>query len=142
GHRFSTNSDSEVILHLYEEEGPRCLARMNGMFAFAIWDGQRRQLFVARDRMGIKPLYYAQVGSRFLFASEIKSLLAFRDLQTTLNPQAVHNYLALRYVPGPETMFKEIHKFPQAHYAVIKDGTASFQRFWAPELYNGPFEGS
>ena len=142
GHRFSTNSDSEVILHLYEEEGPRCLDRMNGMFAFALWDGRKRQLFVARDRMGIKPLYYAQVGNRFLFASEIKSLLAYPDLQTTLNPQAVHNYLALRYVPGPETMFREIHKFPQAHYAIVRDGTASFHRFWAPELYHGPFEGS
>jgi len=142
GHRFRTHSDNEVILHLYEDEGPACITRLIGMFAFALYDRRRRRLFVGRDRLGIKPLYYLNQGERFLFASESKALMTYRGFTPTLNHQAVHDYLALRYVPGPGGMIKEILKFPQAHYAVVENGRVHFERYWTPALYHGPFEGS
>jgi asparagine synthase (glutamine-hydrolysing) len=142
GHRFRTKSDCETILHLYEERGPACLERLIGMFALAIWDARQRLLFIARDRLGIKPLYYAQFGDRFLFASESKAILRYEDFTPTLEPDAIHQYLALRYVPGPGGMFREIRKLPAAHYAIVRDGAAALQRYWTPELYDGPFEGS
>ena len=114
GHQFKTRSDTEVILHLYEELGAECLQRLVGMFTIAIWDKRQRQLFLARDRLGIKPLYYLQAGSRFLFASEFKAILQYRGFEPTLNPAAVHEYLALRYVPGPGGMFRELRKLPAA----------------------------
>ncbi|MDQ3698049.1 MAG: asparagine synthase (glutamine-hydrolyzing) [Gemmatimonadota bacterium] len=142
GHRFRTLSDSEVILHLYEDHGPEgCLRRLIGMFAFALYDTRERQLFVARDRLGIKPLYYAELGGRFLFASESKAILRYPGLEPTLDPGAVHQYLALRYVPGPGSMFREIRKLPAAHYALVRDGQVALHRYWSPELYAGPFSG-
>ena len=140
GHRFRTASDTEVILHLYEEDGPECVKRLIGMFAFALWDERQRQLLVARDRVGIRPLYYLQHDRRFLFASEMKSLLHYRGVEPTLDPAAVHRYMALRYVPGPGTLLRGISKFPAAHYAVVKDGRAAFSRYWEPHLYEGPFD--
>jgi asparagine synthase (glutamine-hydrolysing) len=143
GHRFRTNSDTEVILHLYEEHGPDgCLQRLAGMFAFALYDTRERLLFVARDRLGIKPLYYMEHGSRFLFASESKSIMRYGGFEPTLDPDVVHQYLALRYVPGPGGMFREIRKLPAAHYALFREGALSLHRYWTPELYAGPFEGS
>jgi len=132
GHRFRTASDSETILHAYEQYGDRCLKKMGGMWAFALYDRPRRRLFIARDRLGIKPLYYLQIGGRFLFASEIKALLRFDGWQPTLNHQSVHDYLALRYVPGPGGLFHEVRKVPAAHYIVVEGGKVTSTRYWSP----------
>lgn len=142
GYQFRTRSDTEVILHLFEEEGPDCLRRLNGQFAIAIYDRRNRRLFLARDQLGIKPLYYVQLGDRFLFASEFKSILRYRDFDPTLDDEAIHDYLALRYVPGPGGMFRELRKLPAAHYAVIENGRMELRRYWEPELFAGPFPGS
>ncbi|HKQ72879.1 MAG TPA: asparagine synthase (glutamine-hydrolyzing) [Blastocatellia bacterium] len=139
GHRFRTRSDSEVVLHLYEDLGPDCLHRLNGIFAIAIYDCNNRRLFLARDRLGVKPLYYADLPGRFLFASEFKAILRDRNWTPGLNPRAIHDYLALRYVPGPGGMFKELRKLPAAHYALVERGRATLRRYWQPELFNGPF---
>ena len=139
GHRFRTRSDSEVILHLYEEMGADCLRRLAGMFAIAIWDKRQRQLFLARDRLGIKPLYYVETGGAFLFASEFKAILQYDGFEAELNPAAVHEYLALRYVPGPGGMLRGLRKLPAAHYAVVRNGRLSIERYWTPEMYGGPF---
>ena len=142
GHRFRTKSDSEIILHLYEDMGPACLQRMVGMWALAIYDKNKQRLFLARDRLGVKPLYYVHLGSRFLFASEFKSILRYRGFEPTLNPRAIHDYLTLRYVPGPDGMFKELRKLPAAHYAIIEKGRVILTPYWEPELYDGPFSGT
>ncbi|MCA9971708.1 MAG: asparagine synthase (glutamine-hydrolyzing) [Anaerolineales bacterium] len=140
GHTFRTRSDTEVILHMYEEMGPDCVTRFNGQFAFAIYDRRRRRLVLARDRLGIKPLYYVLLpDGRFLFASEFKAILRYAGFQPTLHLPAVHDYLALRYVPGPGGLFQELRKLPAAHTAVFEDGQLSLQRYWQPELYAGPF---
>ena len=110
GHRYRTRSDTETILHLYEEEGERCVERLQGMFAFAIWDRGRGRLLLARDRLGIKPLYFADTGRELLFASEIKGILAAGGVQPTLNQQIVPEFLATRFVAGAETFFHGIHK--------------------------------
>jgi len=141
GHRLRTKSDSEVVLHLYEEQGPECLQRLNGMFAIAIYDNNQQRLFLARDRLGIKPLYYVDLSGRFLFASESKAILHYRGLNPTLNPCAIRDYVALRYVPGPGTMFKELHKLPAGHYAIVQNGQVTLRPYWQAELYDGPFEG-
>lgn len=142
GHQFRTLSDTEVILHLYEELGADCLRELVGMFTIAIWDKRQRQLFLARDRLGIKPLYYTEHAAGFLFASEFKAILQYRRLQPELNAEAVHAYLALRYVPGPDGMFRELRKLPAAHYAVVRNGRVSLHRYWTPEIYSGPFPAS
>jgi asparagine synthase (glutamine-hydrolysing) len=142
GHHFRTKSDSEVIVHLYEERGPECLEELNGMFAIAVYDKNRRRLFLARDRLGIKPLYYVDIQGRFLFASEFKSILRYPKFHPTLNPQAIREYLALRYVPGPRGMFKELRKLPAGHYAVIQDGQVTLKSYWQPEQHCGPFNGN
>jgi len=139
GHRFHTHSDTEVVLHLYEELGPGCLQRLNGMWGLAIYDKVRRRLFLARDRLGVKPLYYLHLGDRFLFGSEFKSLLQYNGWQPTLDPLGVHDYLALRFVPGPGGMFRELQKLPAAHYAIVENGKVSLTRYWEPELYGGPY---
>jgi asparagine synthase (glutamine-hydrolysing) len=142
GHRFRTRSDSEVLLHLYEEHGPDCVERLNGMFAFAIWDRTNERLFIARDRLGIKPLYYIAKDGKFLFASELKSLLQWRGFEPTVDPRGVHQYLALRYVPGPGGMFREISKLPAGHTATIEKGRVQLRQYWKPELHGGPFDGT
>ncbi len=139
GHRLKTHSDTEVVLHLFEDEGPACLDRLNGMFAIAIWDRNRRRLFIARDRLGVKPLYYAHLGARFLFGSECKAIQRWRGFQPTLDPAAVDDYLALRYVPGPGGMFKEMRKLPAGHWMTVEQGTVHVERWWRPECYPGPW---
>src|SRR6266849_2665489 len=108
GHRYSTRSDTETILHLYEEEGDRCVERLQGMFAFALWDRRRHRLLLARDRLGIKPLYYAVTDRELLFASEIKALLATGGIRPTFNEAVLPEFLATRYVVGEDTFFKGI----------------------------------
>lgn len=115
GHRFQTQSDTEVILRQYEQDGAACVQKFNGMFALAIWDYKERSLFIARDRMGVKPLYYYWDGKQFLFASEIKALLATGIPTRQLNEGALWDYLTFRYVPQPESIWKNIHKLPPGH---------------------------
>ena len=115
GHRFTTNSDTEAIVHLYEEIGEACVTRLNGMFAFAIWDTRRQRLMLARDRLGQKPLHYAITNDSLLFASELRSILEEPTFERRVNLLALHQYLKLWYVPNPLTMFEGIKKLPPAH---------------------------
>ncbi len=110
GHTFRTNSDTEVILHAYEEEGLDCLDRFNGMFAFALYDKNARQLFIARDRIGVKPLHYIWDSQRFMFASEIKALLRDPSVSRELDPLSLSKYLTYEYVPAPHSIFRVIQK--------------------------------
>lgn len=142
GHVFQTSSDTEVLLRLYEVLGPKALKKLNGMFAFAIYDRNKKEIFLARDRIGIKPLYYLQVGNRFLFASETKSLFCYREWSPSINPRAIDEYLRLRYVPGSTTMFKELKRLPAGHYMVCKAGKLTIHRYWQPLQYDGPYNGS
>ncbi len=130
GHHFSTRSDTEVIVHLYEELGPRCLERLRGMFAIAIWDDKAQQLFLARDRVGKKPLYYAHLNDAFLFASELKGLLAEPKISRDIDYKALHDYLTFQYVPPPATIFKDIKKLEPAHYLLLKNGSVETHRYW------------
>lgn len=130
GHRFRTRSDTEVILHLFEETGARCVDRLRGMFAFAIWDARRRTLVVARDRLGKKPLYYWHRDGLFLFASEIKALLCHPAVARTLDWDAVHHYLAFGYTPGDRSILAEVAKLPPAHTATLHEGVLTLERYW------------
>jgi asparagine synthase (glutamine-hydrolysing) len=130
GHRFATESDTEVIVHLYEEEGPRCVERLNGMFAFALWDGRSRELLLARDRFGKKPLYYADLGDTLLFGSELKALLQHPRCPSELDFGAFTRYLALEYVPTPYAIFDGVKKLPGGHVLRWRDGKASVERYW------------
>lgn len=130
GHRFKTRSDTEVILHAYEGYGPECVKKLNGMFAFAIWDSKREILFAARDRLGIKPFFYTKSRNNFLFASEIKSLLKHPEVKTEVNLKALTSYLTFRYVPEPETIFQQIYHLSPAHYLLFKDGKTLVKRYW------------
>lgn len=130
GHKFATRSDTETIVHLYEEEGERCVERLRGMFAFAIWDGRKRSLLLARDRAGKKPLHYALVGDTLVFGSEIKSLLQYSRLEREVNPEAISDYLSFGYVPDPLTAFQDVYKLPPGHTLTFKDGRARTRRYW------------
>jgi asparagine synthase (glutamine-hydrolysing) len=131
GHRYRTRSDTETILHLYEEEGERCVERLQGMFAFALWDQPRQQLLLARDRLGIKPLYYALTDRELLFGSEIKAVLAGMSGSPALNVTAIPEFLATRYLAGEETFFRGIRKLPPGHTLVwSRAGGPRRRRYW------------
>ncbi len=130
GYRFRTQSDTEVIIHAYEAYGRGCLERLRGMFAFAIWDGRTRVLLLARDRVGKKPLFYWIGRDRLLFASEIKSLLADRAVPLAPDPIAVDHFLALHYMPAPNTAFQGIYKLPAAHWLEVRNGQIETGRYW------------
>ncbi len=134
GHTFSTNSDTEVLLHGYEEYGTDLPAKLRGMFAFVIWDKRRRQLFGVRDFFGIKPLYYATVNDRLLFASEIKAFFEHPDFHKELNEEALENYLSFQYSPGTNTFFKNVYKLPPAHYFLYTDDGMTVHRYWEPRF--------
>lgn len=131
GYSFKSKSDTEVILHAYEEWGVECLEYLRGMFAFAIWDAKQRKLFLARDRMGKKPLVYAKRRGRFIFASEIKSILQDEDFGKGIHLPALHHYLTFQYVPSPDSIFHGIRKLPPAHY-LLYDGSGEprIERYW------------
>ena len=131
GHRFRTRSDTEVILHLYEEVGEDCVTWLRGMFAFALWDAPRRILLLARDRMGKKPLYYWHRGGLFLFASEIKALLCHPAVPRDLDWEAFHHYLAFGYTPADRSIFAGIVKLPPGHAATLQNGALTSRRYWA-----------
>jgi asparagine synthase (glutamine-hydrolysing) len=131
GHHFRSHSDTEVILHLYEEEGPACVHRLNGMFAFAIWNRHERTLFAARDRFGIKPFYYSFLGDTFVFASEIKALFQIEAWRPELNPDGLADYLTFQFCLGDKTLFRNVHKLLPGHSLLLKpDGTLDVQKYW------------
>jgi asparagine synthase (glutamine-hydrolysing) len=130
GHQFKTQSDTEVIVHLYEELGEACLERLRGMFGFAIWDSRRRSLFLARDRVGIKPLYFYSSKRSFVFASEIKAILADPEVRPEVVPGMIDRALTFYYMPGEDTLLKDIHKLPPGSCALIKDGEVKIRQYW------------
>ena len=130
GHTFRTHTDTETIVHLYEEVGTSCAERLRGMFAFAIWDSRRREVFLARDRVGKKPLYYASDGSRFWFASELKSILQDPSMGRSVDARAMDAYLTYGYVPAPMTGFTSIRKLPAGHWLRVADGRTREQEYW------------
>jgi asparagine synthase (glutamine-hydrolysing) len=130
GHTFRTNSDTEIIVHLYEESGERCVERLRGMFAFALWDEKQQKLFLARDHIGQKPLFYAQEGDNFLFGSEVKAILAVSQEERLIDYEALHHYLSLRFIPSPHTMLRHIRKLPPGHTLVWQDGRLTLSRYW------------
>lgn len=130
GHAFRTASDCETILHLYETYGDACVEHLNGMFAFALWDARRSRLVIGRDRLGVKPLYVCNDGRRLLFASEAKAILAVPGVTAALDPAALSAYLALGYVPAPQSMFRGIAKLPPATMLVAEGGRVEQRRYW------------
>ncbi len=137
GHTFRSRTDTEVVVHAYEEYGVDCVQHFNGMFGFAIWDQNRRELFLARDRLGIKPLYYYWDETRLIFASEIKGILQVPDVEREINPQAVYHYMGYEFVPAPDTMFKRIHKLPPGHYLRLADGQITVRPYWDMTFQDG-----
>ena len=129
-HRFKTNSDNEVILHLYEEHGPDCVKQLDGMFAFALWDAKSAQLLLARDRLGEKPLVYYQGEGFFAFASELNALLSLDAIPRVLDPRALHYYLSYLAVPYPLTIYRGIRKLPPAHRLLLDGGEPRLERYW------------
>jgi asparagine synthase (glutamine-hydrolysing) len=138
GHRFRGRCDSEVVVHAYEAWGPRCVERFRGFFAFALWDGTRRELLLARDRIGIKPLYYAWSGERLVFGSEIKALLEHPAVPRALNLQAMYHYLGYEFVPGPATMFHGIEKLPPGTIARVREGRFEIEPYWELRFADAP----
>jgi asparagine synthase (glutamine-hydrolysing) len=136
GHRFRTHSDTEVLVHLYEEHGADLVRHLRGMFAFALWDSGQRRLVLARDRIGLKPLYVYHDGEKLLFGSEIKAVLAYGDIDRSIEPEAVEDYLALGMVAGERSIFRKVRKLLPAHVAVIQQDTFAYrpQRYWQFEI--------
>jgi len=131
GHRFRTHSDTEVIIHLYEDLGHACLDHLNGQFAFAIWDKKKNEMFLARDRMGIRPLFYAEAAGRFYFASEIKSILASGDVERRLDPAALDEIFTFWHAVPPRTAFAGVSELAPAHYLVVRDGKVTESPYWS-----------
>lgn len=130
GHILKTNSDTEVIVHLFEEYGRGCLEHLRGMFAFVIWDSHKRELFVARDRLGIKPLYYANVDGQFIFASELKAIVRHPNVKKELDPVALGDYLSIKYVPAPRTMFRDIQSLEPGHCLTVGQQGIRHECYW------------
>ena len=130
GHRFQSRTDTEVIVHLYEDMGADCVHKLRGMFAFALFDGRRRYLLLVRDRLGKKPLHYALSGGRLLFGSEIKAILAAAPELSTINPQALLAYFYFGYIPDPSTAFLGIHKLPPGHLLEFEKGEVHVRQYW------------
>ncbi len=131
GHEFKTNSDTETILHAYEEFGAACVERLRGMFAFAIWDARRQELFIARDRAGKKPLYYSlSPQGTLIFGSELKSLREHPEFRGVISTEALDSYLTFGYVPDPLTIFRDVHKLPPGHHLRFSNGRVHLQQYW------------
>ncbi len=130
GHHFRTTSDTETIIHAYEEYGVGCVARLHGMFGFAIWDDPRKRLLLARDRVGKKPLYYTCVDGDIIFASEIKCLLGHPGVKRQTDIQALADFLGVRYVPGPATIFANIYKVQPGHWLLYENETLCEECYW------------
>jgi len=139
GHHFYTNSDTEVIAHLYEEYGVECVKKLRGMFALAVWDQRKEKLFLARDRFGKKPLYYGMDGTRLLFGSEIKTILACAPGLAEIAPQGLLGFFHFGYIPDPNTSFKRIKKLPPGHHLQFSNGQVRVQKYWDLPAY-GTYE--
>jgi asparagine synthase (glutamine-hydrolysing) len=135
GHRYRTTSDTETIVHAYEEWGEACVERLQGMFAFAIWDRTRRRLFAARDRLGVKPLYLARAGNAWVCASEIKALFAFPGVERRVHLPGVVEHLTLRYAASPATLFQGIEKLPPGHHVTVDRAAHAIRRYWRVEAW-------
>jgi asparagine synthase (glutamine-hydrolysing) len=134
GHTLATKSDTETIVHLYEEYGVECLQFLEGMFAFAIYDTKKERLFIARDRMGEKPLHWGVFDGTLIYSSEIKGILSHPKSRRALDSAAMQKYLALEYVPNPSSMFKDINKLPPAHFMIVEKGQVKIDRYWLPDI--------
>src|SRR6266540_875196 len=133
GHRFSTASDTETLVHLYEEHGADCVRHLQGMFAFALWDSRRKALLLARDHLGIKPLYYAQTSQGLIFGSELKALIVSPWVRRRVDPAALAAYLRFGYVPDPLSILEGVAKLPPGHVLLVRDGRAGTpERYWDP----------
>lgn len=137
GHTFRSTSDTEVIVHLYEEIGVECVSRFRGMFAFALWDDRKKILFCARDHVGVKPFYYADTGTSFSFASEIKSLLVSAEISREIDLQAIDSFLAFSYIPGEATLFRSVRKLLPGHFLVVQQGRVTITRYWDLKFTEG-----
>ncbi|WP_300458607.1 asparagine synthase (glutamine-hydrolyzing) [Desulfobacula sp.] len=135
GHQFRTNSDTETIVHAYEEWGTNAIEKLRGMFAFAIWDENKKQLLLARDRVGKKPLYYLDDPKRLIFGSEIKAILEVKDVSRSVDYTALYDYLSLLYVPAPKTIFKSIKKLPAGHWAIVTADSIQVESYWDLSFY-------
>lgn len=135
-HRFLSNTDTEVIVHAYEEWGKECITKLEGMFAFAIWNSKDKSLFIGRDKFGKKPLYYFCDNKKFIFGSEIKAILKHPEIKKEVNNQSLSNFLGLGYVPPPCTMFKDIFKLPPSHYMAIRKNNIEIKRYWGIPIRN------
>ncbi|OQX95768.1 asparagine synthase (glutamine-hydrolyzing), partial [candidate division KSB1 bacterium 4572_119] len=134
GHKFATNTDTESIVHAYEEFGEACVEKLNGMFAFAIWDKRKNELFLARDRLGIKPLYYLFDKKRLVFGSEIKSILQAGDIPKRIDLQALDNFLTFEYIPAPLSIFQDIKKLAPGHTLTMKNNEIFIRKYWDLEV--------
>src|SRR5215469_75012 len=135
GHVFRTNTDTEAIVHLYEDLGSDCVSRLRGMFAFAIYDSRNRSLLIARDRLGKKPLHYALDRDQFVFGSEIKSVLEAAPDLAEVNREGVLNYFYFGYIPDPQNAFRNIHKLPPGHLLEYRSGRLEVKRYWDLPAY-------
>ena len=140
GHRFRTHSDTEVIVHLYEEYGPECLARMNGQWAIAIWDERKRSLFLARDRVGVRPLFYTQIGNTLLFGSEMKAILACPQAKAEWDPTALDQVFTYWSTLSPRSCFRGIVDVPPGHYLLVQDGKIKVAAYWEVQFPNADQE--
>ena len=134
GYRFRSQSDSEVVVAMYQKYGTDMFQYLNGMFGLAIWDSRKNQLVLGRDRLGQKPLYYSQQADRLLFASELKALVASGEISREINPRALDHYFIYQYIPHPLCIYKDAHKLEPGHFAVFKNGQLSIQRYWNPDF--------
>ncbi len=141
GHKFKTHSDTETILLAYSEWGEACVDYLRGMFSFVIWDAKENKVFCARDHVGIKPLYYYWDGINFIFASELKAVIAHDLVKQEINHDAIVNYLRLQYIPAPDTVFKNINKLPAAHTLSIKNGQLKLNKYWTIDINSNVFSG-
>jgi len=141
GYTFETGADTEVVLKAYIEYGHDCLKHFNGMFAIAIWDGNKKELFLARDRLGIKPVYYFQSDDEFIFASETKAILKGLDKKPALNVQLIDSYMSFGYIPGENTLHQGIKRLMPGHYGIFKDGSFSIKQYWDLSFNNSEDKG-
>ena len=135
GHRFYTTSDTEVVLHLYEEEGPDCLTKLNGQFGLAIWDARKKELFLARDRLGIRPLYYTVANGNLIFGSEIKAIFMNENVMRQIDPVSMDQIFTFWTTLTPGTAFKDIHELAPGHYLRASNGEVTFRKYWDIPLY-------
>src|SRR5438105_2603195 len=138
GHTFATASDTEVIVHLYEESGGSCVEQLRGMFGLAVWDTRTRRMFLARDRLGIKPLYYALIDGKLIFGSEIKSILQHPEVVVQPDLVALGHFLSLKYVPAPLTMFQGVHALPPGCSLTCDENGVSVRAYWDVSFAHGP----